>query len=52
VNFKLRAESTMGHRLSDSAPLYALIILAAIGIVATVVIFTVIYAAFHGISPL
>jgi hypothetical protein len=42
----------MGYRMSDSAPLYALIILGGIGIIAIAATITVIYAAFHGISPL
>jgi hypothetical protein len=42
----------MGYRLSDDAPLYALVILAGIVIIAVVVVITVVYGALHGISPL
>jgi hypothetical protein len=38
--------------MSDDAPVYALIIVAAIAIVAAVLVITVIYGMLHGISPL
>ena len=40
------------YRLSDDAPLYGCAILAAFVIVAAVAIITLIYGAFHGVSPL
>jgi hypothetical protein len=40
------------YRMSDDAPLYGCAILAAIAIIATVAVVTLIYGALHGVSPL
>ncbi len=42
----------MSYRMSDDAPVYALIILAGITIVVVVAIVSVIYGVLHGVLPL